>query len=320
MSFHYIGNGSYCYANSTAMALAATGKDYDPAYIECLTTVGIGATSFGAPDQTMTFFSSTLPNQGISIALTNLGYECEHYCQPKQSADPDLAFTQLRQLLQHGSVIIGPMDMGYLLYHHNYADLYGADHYVCVYAIDGDKVRIQDSQWYPYASLSIAEFTRAWQATAIEYVSDSYQMWGNLRQVRQPSADEVYEATEAQIRAAVARQQGDKEPGQVEVGSAAMRAIANQVKDGVPDYLKGQLTYFLLPLGAKRCSDYANFYAPYNAERATLKNAQGQAFGDSYVAMMRGDYAAMAEALHRAADLEQQFQAATISEPLAVGV
>jgi hypothetical protein len=138
--------------------------------------------------------------------------------------------------------------------------------------------------------------------------------------VRQPSADEVYEATDAQIRSAVARQQGDKEPGLVEVGAAAMRAIADQVKDGVPDYLKGQLTYFLLPLGAKRCSDYANFYAPYDAERATLKNAQGQAFGDSYVAMMRGDYAAMAEALHHAADLEQQFQAATMREREGVAV
>ena len=320
MSFHYIGNGSYCYANSTAMALSATGKDYDPGYIEALTTVGVGAISLGDPNQPMTFFSATLPNEGIGIALTNLGYECEHYRQPKQSADSDMAFAQLRQLLQHGPVIIGPTDMGYLLYHHNYKDLYGADHYVCVYAIDGDTVRIQDPQWYPYASLSIAEFTKAWQAIAIEYVSDSYQMWGNLRQVRQPSADEVYEATEAQIRSVVAQQQGDKEPWLVEVGPAAIQAIAEKVKDGVPDYLKGQLTYFLLPLGAKRCSDYANFYAPYDVERARLKNAQGQAFGDSYVAMMRSDYAAMAEALHHAADIEQQFQQASMRERQAVAV
>ncbi len=318
MSFHYIGNGSYCYANSTAMALSATGKDYDPGYIECLTTVGIGAISLGDPKQPMTFFSATLPNEGISIALTNLGYECEHYRQPKESADPDLAMTHLRGLLEHGPGIVGPMDIGYLLYHHNHADLYGADHYICVYAIEGDTVRIQDPQWYPYASLSIAEFSKAWQATAIDYVSDSYQMWGNLRQVRLPSADEVYEATEARVRSAVARQQSDKEPGLLEVGPAAIRAIAEQVKDSVPDYLKGQLTYFLLPLGAKRCTDYANFYAPYDAERAALKNAQGQAFGDSYVAMMRGDYVAMAAALHRAAELEQQFQQAAMREREAV--
>lgn len=314
MSFHYIGNGSYCYANSTAMTLSATGKDYDPGYIECLTTVGIGAISFGDPDQPTSFFSATLPNEGISIALTNLGYEYEHYRQPQASADPDLAIAQLRQLLQHGPVIIGPADMGYLLYHHNHNDLYGADHYVCVYALDGDTVRIQDPQWYPYASMSIAEFIKAWQATAIEYVGDSYQMWGNLRQVRQPSADEVFEATEARIRAIVVRQQGGQEPGMLEVGPAVIQTMAGQVKDGLPEYLKATLTYFLLPLGAKRCADYANFYAPYDVELARLKDAQGQAFGDSYVAMRRGDYAAMAKGLHHAAELEEQFQAAAMRE------
>ncbi len=81
----------------------------------------------------------------------------------------------------------------------------------------------------------------------------------------------------------------------------------------MPAHLKGTLTYFLLPLGAKRCADYANFYAPYDTERARLKDAHGQAFGDAYVAMMHGDYKAMAAALHQAAALEQQFQEATVS-------
>ncbi len=51
-------------------------------------------------------------------------------------------------------------------------------------------------------------------------------MWGNLRQVRQPSADEVYEATEAQIKVIVAQQRADKAPWQVEVGPAVMQAMA----------------------------------------------------------------------------------------------
>lgn len=319
MSFHFIGNGSYCYANSTAMALGATGKDYDPGYIEALTTVGIGAISLGDPSRPQTYFSFGLPNEGISIALTNLGYEHEHYRQPKDSADADAALNQLRQLLTQGPVIIGPCDMGYLLYHHNHDDLYGADHYVCVYAIDGDTVRIQDPQWYPYASLSVTEFCKAWQATAVDYTSDSYEMWGNLRQVRQPSPDEVYEATEQQIRENIKRQ-ANKPPWMLASGAAVMQAVAEQVKDGVSDHMRVELTYFLLPLGAKRCSDYANFYAPYDAELSRLKDAQGQAFGDAYCTLIGGDYTAMSAALHRAAALEGQFEAATMREREAVRV
>ena len=62
MSFHYVGNGAYCYANSTTMALSAVGGEYDASYIECLTTVAISAGSYGTAEYRETYFSSTPPD------------------------------------------------------------------------------------------------------------------------------------------------------------------------------------------------------------------------------------------------------------------
>ncbi len=312
MSFHYIGNGSYCYANSTAMALSAIGKEYDPGYIECLTTVSISAAAYDTPQGPLTFFSAVPPNEGIGIALRNLGYESDHACWPKHNPDAEAAIARLRDMLQHGPVIAGPVDMGELVYNPHHRDLRGADHYVCVYTLNGDELRLHDPEGYPYISIALNDFLKAWQAEWVDYTADAYQMWGRLRQVRQPSADEVYEATEEQVRSIIARQRAGKAPYEVEVGAAAMHALAEQVKDGIPEYLRGHLVYFLLPLAAKRCADYARFYAPYDVMRAGLKGQQGQACGDAFVAMGRQNWSAMAEALHRVADLEQQFQQATV--------
>lgn len=41
--FMYIGNGHYCYSNSTVMFLSSIGENVSPQLVEVLTGVGLGA-------------------------------------------------------------------------------------------------------------------------------------------------------------------------------------------------------------------------------------------------------------------------------------
>ena len=72
----YIGNGDYCYANATAMLLAANGEKIAPSRIEVLCGVGLGA--FWIEGADLIFFSglATPPDKGISQALILLGFGC----------------------------------------------------------------------------------------------------------------------------------------------------------------------------------------------------------------------------------------------------
>jgi|GEM_PF-7018153 len=71
----YIGNGAYCYSNSTSMLLASIGEDISPSLIEVVGGVGLGA--YYLPETNIAFFSnfSGLPDQAISKALEILGFE-----------------------------------------------------------------------------------------------------------------------------------------------------------------------------------------------------------------------------------------------------
>ena len=323
MSLHYVGSGPYCYADSMAMALAAAGAVYDPGYLECLTAVGVGACWEPAPDGPLPFFSGggLAPDAGIDAALGALGWGFEAGRGPAE-ADPDgsASLARLCAFLRDGPVIVGPLDMGLLLYQPGHEHLAGADHYGVVYAATDDEVFLHDPAGYPYASLPVGDFVRAWRAETVGYRLGSFSMWGCFRRERHPTPDEVFAATDGLIAECLRRETGGarRETGDDEAseqGPAAMRRLAGLVRDqGVPGSLFPHLGSFLFPVSARRCSDYARFYGPYDAERASIKAAQGRAIGAANAAMMRKEWERMAAALDEVADQEARFQERTLAE------
>jgi hypothetical protein len=91
-----------------------------------------------------------------------------------------------------------------------------------------------------------------------------------------------------------------------------IRQLAEQVRTGVPNYFRGHLGNFALPLGARRCGDFARFYAPYNQERAHIKEAQGRCFSMAFAALLRQDYRHLHTSLLELANYEEQFQQRTL--------
>src|SRR5215217_4742742 len=107
----YVGNGHYCYANTTAMLLASVGEQVSAGLIEVVSGVSLGAAWNEAMG--LIFFDSTAPDVGISRALRLQGFEIDE----RASADGDPApLEELARALEAGPALLGPLDMGLLSY------------------------------------------------------------------------------------------------------------------------------------------------------------------------------------------------------------
>ena len=311
MIISYIGNGPYCFANSLAMGLAAAGEAYESWYIEATTAVGIGAITVPTPGGPLTYFSNLEPDRGLDLAIRTLGFTCERaYCPAEADPDGQQSLARLRGLLAHSTVVVGPLDMSKLTYIPGHEHLVGADHFVLVHDMTDEEVFMHDPGGSPYVSLSIAEFLAAWRAESVGYRAGSYSSWSGLRRVANPAPEEVVAAIDAHLRGHIPAM-----PlvwGEENQGPAAIRTLADLVQAGVPPHLDGHLSYFALPLGARRAADFARFYAPYDAERAAIKDRQSRHFGAAFVAMRRRDWPRLAAELRAVADCDEAFAARTL--------
>ncbi len=297
----------YCYANSAAMLLGASGFPARPAEIEVLSGVGLGA--FMPPDG-LPFFSGAagLPDRGISRALEILGFAFEEHAEDDGSAPP---FDWLTSRLSSGPVVVGPLDMSLLRYNPGHPRGGGVDHYVLVSAIDAVNVRIRDPAGYAGASLSRDLFAESWRASSIAYRRGAFRAWCSPRRVRTPSADNIRQDAIAWFQSlyrqseAVAAERGWAE------GERAIRDLARLARDrALSEVQAGHLRFFALPLGAKRAVHYQEFFAAFAPEIAALKRRQAELFGDCHSHFMRDDTAAMADSLDALAACEARLREA----------
>jgi len=197
------------------------------------------------------------PDAGLDIAIENMGWSCEswHGEASDKGSDGEQALAQLRQGLQEGPVLLGPLDMGYLTYDPNCSHKAGADHFVVVLRMETDQVLVHDPQGFPLATLSTDDLIRSWRAEKIGYSEHPFKMRTRFRQIEKMSRKEMITRT-----LPVIREQAAIDPGGPRLyGSlSAFRLVAQVFRDKVPDSLAGMMN-FALPLGARRCLDGARF-------------------------------------------------------------
>lgn len=303
MKIQYFGNIPYCYANSLAMVLSSIGEPYDPGYLQCLTTMGVGAVTEQVGSEQLPFFDSFLPDQGISLALETLGFAFEHhYSSDQNDTDGSQSIARLSKLLSEGPVIVGPLDMGLLSYNPTHQFASGSDHYFVVYDIDDKRVWFHDPAGFPHVEWNIAGFIDAWRAKAIGYRMGSFGMWGNLRRESRPAPEEIFRTTNKLIGEHL--RQGYEQRGN-DFGAPLIHRLAASWQEGVPPGLIGHLTYFAFPPAARSSADLARFYGPYYDDLATIHDIKGRHFGEAFSALRREDFARMSHALHEIADCEK---------------
>ncbi len=251
----YTGNSHYCYSNSLHMCLKHAGMANLPeaSLLECMTGMPFGALFLRF--ETPLFFPSHAdvnPHSGLSRALSTLGWTCTLW----QGDDAESALDTLKESLKKGPVLLGPLDLGFLPYDPNHRLKRGGDHFIVVLKLDGDRVQVHDPQFYPFAVLPVDDLMRAWNAAELGYATCAYTLRGDFREEQQVSTDDMLEDTLKNARELIhATPSGPIFFG----GSTAFRLAAEVIRGEPSQAFAGMLVHFVLPIGARRCLDGADF-------------------------------------------------------------
>lgn len=302
----YVGSGDYCYANSLYMSLLGSGASPDttpsPGFLECLTTMPFGNTYLARPQ--LFFFDGLDPDRGLSRAIEALGWTC----RLERGGDEQKALRRLREALQQGFVLLGPLDMGHLTYHPNYPLLGGADHYLVALAVEEDHVVVHDPKGFPYATLPLDTLLLAWRAERIGYVTDGYILRADFRPVEAVNRQEMIRRTLPYIRSNL-----EQDPGGPDVygGVRALRTLAQLLRGEVPVQLAEHLRYFALPLAVRRKLDAQAFLKEGNKPaEAALIGQQTRLLGQAQYPSVQNQWSSVAMLLDQVVALEERLIAA----------
>ena len=167
----YFGDVSLCYSYSLAMALDAYGYDFKAEFLEAIMVMGNGASIVKEDEQhPLVFFDNGMPDLSISHSLKILGFDYEDfYLKDGTEVDLEEVKGKLESFLSNGPVVLGPLDMGHLTYNPNHTILYGVDHFVTVYAVDGQHLYLHDPAGFACMKIAFNDILEAWKAEAIDY-------------------------------------------------------------------------------------------------------------------------------------------------------
>ena len=251
----YTGSSHYCYSNSLHMCLKQAGMANlpEPGLLECMTGQPFG--TLFLKFETPLFFPSHAdlnPHSGLSRALLILGWSCTEW----QGDDAEPALEALKENLKKGPVLLGPLDLGFLPYDPNHRLKRGGDHFIVVLKLEGDRVQVHDPQFYPFAVLPVDDLMRAWNATDLGYTTCAYTLRGDFREERRVSTDDMLKDTLENARELI----HSATSGPVFFGgSKAFRLAAEVIRGKPPQGFAGMLVHFVLPIGARRSLDAADF-------------------------------------------------------------
>lgn len=300
----YVGSGDYCFANSLHMSLLGSGAPPESlpstGFPECLTTLPFGYTYL--KDAEIFYFSGPNPDLGLTHALEMLGWECQ---LERGGADRE-ALARLRAAVQHGPVLLGPLNMGYLTYNPNYPYLHGADHYIVALSVDEDHAVVHDPKGFPCAALPVDNLLTAWRAEklAISYTEEPYTQRAAFRAVEVASRTAMIERAMPLI--GVNLRQELWAPG-VYGGVTALRMLAHTLHTDVPEHLATHLVYFALPLGVRHKVDAQTFLREGNrCEAAGLIEEQARLLGQAQSAGVQRAWPSVATVIEQVATLEER--------------
>ena len=296
----YFGDVSLCYSYSLAMALDAYGYDFKAEFLEAIMVMGNGASIVNEDEEhPLVFFDNGMPDLSISHSLNILGFDYEDF-YIKDGAEVDLEEVKgkLETFLSNGPVVLGPLDMGHLTYNPNHTILYGVDHFVTVYALDGQYLYLHDPAGFACMKVTFTDIIEAWKAEAIDYKRGSYSMWGNFRKVKSPSQTQIYQETARIMRARYLN-------GQSGVLKYYAKAVA---ENGLNTEQKQLHQYFSFKLVAVRNLYLSKFLKDHDPEGARLKEELATLFGQAHLSCLKEDYQELSHLLYQIAEVDSLFK------------
>lgn len=296
----YFGDVSLCYSYSLAMALDAYGYDFKAEFLEAIMAMGNGASIVKEDDQhPLVFFDNGMPDISISHSLKILGFDYEDFYL-KDGAEVDLEEIKrkLETFLFNGPVVLGPLDMGHLTYNPNHTILYGVDHFVTVYGIDGQYLYLHDPAGFACMKVAFNDILEAWKAEAIDYKRGAYSMWGNFKKVKSPSQTEIYQETARIMKNRYLN-------GKNGILECYAKAVA---ENGLNTEQKQLHQYFSFKLAAVRNLYLSKFLKVHDPEGARLKEELATLFGQAHLSCLKEDYQELSRLLCQIAEVDGLFK------------
>lgn len=210
--------------------------------------------------------------------------------------------------------MLGPLDMGYLIYNPNHRYLGGSDHYVLAIDFNENEILLHDPAGFPFVWLTFEQLELAWKVEKITWSVGSFRSWVSPIRISNPTSKEIYEKVIQLFKASYYDQNNFSVKGKRLVGKEAIRLKAEQINDG--KIFDGEIEHFIhfaFPLGAKRALDYSNFFKNRNEQLASLKYRQAQLFGNcqTFAASKRWDE--VAQTLELLANVESDIESTILS-------
>ncbi|WP_407565218.1 hypothetical protein [Streptomyces sp. 184] len=308
----YTGSGPYCYANSLVMTLPTDHPAPSPALVETLTGSPFGVQLLGGTAPLFDPYGWD-PEIGLDDAVALLGLRCDHTA----GGSADEATARLRAACARGPVLVGPVDMGLLLYHPGTPwgpATGGNDHYVVALAADDETVLLHDPHGHPYATLPVPEFLAAWRADAVEYTEEPYGMRAGFERVRAVTEEEAVRGALPGAVAWLAGRTDRAVPVGTVGGAEALERLAARVEAGpaagmdagpaagLDADVRGLLEGFAVRVGARRLADAATYLGRAGLVAAAgVLDGQARLVGAVQYPLVRGDGAGVAEVLRRLA-------------------
>lgn len=302
----YIGNGPYCYANSTAMLLATVGVRADPSLIEVLTGVGLGAFWLDGPKRLICSNPATPPDVGISHALNLLGFE---FVEQADAEDSPPSLKALSEILADSPAVLGPVDLGYLSYNPGHEHCYGLDHYILALGVEGASVRIHDPDGFPHVTLPFESLLKAWKAEQIAYQRDSWRYWTAPKRLNTPTEQALFERAVELFKSCYGKSVTFSEEYHWPINKEAILALSDYIGgEEVSEGTENQMKHFLFKISARRSLDYAVYFADHVPVLSDLKNQQSELFGRCHTLTVDRQWPDLSAALSELADIEDEFR------------
>ena len=296
----YFGDVSLCYSYSLAMALDGYGYDFKAEFFEAIMAMGNGASIVKEDEQhPLVFFDNGMPDLSISHSLKILGFDYEDfYLKDEAEVDSEEIKRKLETFLSNGPVVLGPLDMGHLTYNPNHTMLYGVDHFVTVYTVDGQYLYLHDPAGFACMKVAFSDILEAWKAEAIDYKRGAYSMWGNFKKVKSPSQTEIYQETARIMKNRYLNGQ-----------SGVLECYAKAVdENGLNTEQKQLHQYFSFKLAAVRNLYLSQFLKDHDPEGARLKEKLASLFGQAHLSCLKEDYQELAHLLYQIAEVDNRFR------------
>ncbi|MEK4363260.1 hypothetical protein MKX68_12420 [Paenibacillus sp. FSL M8-0212] len=305
---NYIGNGAYCYANSASMLLSSVGEKIDPGLLET-----IGGFSLGAfcTQEDLLFFDdcTSSPDQAISKAMSILGFSVRESVQARGTEMP---VNELREALKQGPVMMGPLDMGKLVYNPNSPNLGGCDHYVVALNMKGDEICLHDPAGFPNVFLTLDKLEEAWKSE-FPWSSGVYRRWWSPERIEHPDLEEINRRAFTWFKSTLTEQTHDIAAQEGRTGASAILHKAEQVRAGaIDDNEWAHYVYFALPVGARRAHDYGLFFKTIHPDLSALKYAQSRQFGECQSRLVSRNWEAAATIMVALAETEAMIEASIL--------